>query len=171
MGLERLIGLRSAALSNGDRGKTTPKLLEPFAGNVFYTGVKGTDKRQHDRTQPNISGIVVELLSELQPHTGNGEFVFPQVRNKTRPISENAVLAALRSLGLGQDEIVGHSFRAIGRTFLDERLGFRVEVIEMQLGHRVRDSLGRAYNRTTFIAERREMMEKWSEYLNNLSVN
>ena len=87
----------------------------------------------------------------IQPITGRGEFVFPSGRGGGRPMSDGAVLAALRTLGIPKETMTGHSWRATTRTLLDECLGFRVELIEHQLGHNVRDPLGRAYNRTQFL--------------------
>ena len=101
----------------------------------------------------------VEILRELEPVSGRHEYVFPNGRSPTRPMSENAVLAALRRLGIPKDEMCGHGFRATARTILDEQLGFRPELIEHQLAHKVRDPLGRAYNRTQFLEQRQNMMQ------------
>ena len=86
-------------------------------------------------------------------------------------MSENAVLAALRSLGIGKEEMTGHGFRAMARTLLDEVLGFRPDFIEHQLAHVVRDPLGRAYNRTAHLPQRREMMQEWADYLDQLKAD
>ena len=83
-------------------------------------------------------------------------------------MSENAILAALRRLGIGKEEMSGHGFRAMARTLLDEVLGFRPDYIEHQLAHAVRDPHGRAYNRTAFLQERRKMMQVWADYLDQL---
>lgn len=83
-------------------------------------------------------------------------------------MSENAVLVAMRSLEIGKDEMSGHGFRAVARTILDEQLRFRVDIIEHQLAHAVKDANGRAYNRTSFLPERREMMQAWADYLDSL---
>ena len=80
-------------------------------------------------------------------------------------MSENAILNALRSLGIPKDQMTGHGFRAMARTLLDEELGFRVDIIEHQLAHSVRDPLGRAYNRTSFLEERKKMMQSWANWL------
>jgi hypothetical protein len=64
--------------------------------------------------------------------------------------------------------MTGNGFRAIARTLLDEILGFRPDLIEQQLAHSVRDPLGRAYNRTTFLTERKAMMQAWADYLDQL---
>jgi integrase len=82
-------------------------------------------------------------------------------------MSENAVLAALRALDIPKEEMCGHGFRALARTVLEEVLGYRPEIIEMQLAHSVRDPLGRAYNRTMHLEIRREMMQKWSDWLDD----
>jgi integrase len=109
------------------------------------------------------------ILQELQPLTGKGRFLFPCEGKPTRPMSENAINGALRRLGYATDEeITGHGFRAMARTMLDEVLGYRVEWIEMQLAHTVNDPNGRAYNRTAFLAARKEMMQGWADYLDRL---
>ena len=110
----------------------------------------------------------VAILRELQPLTGRGRYVFPSPRTADKPMSDNAVLAALRRMGFGKDEVTGHGFRATVRTIASERLGVAPEVIEAQLAHTVGDALGRAYNRTTFAEQRRELMTKWADYLDRL---
>ena len=84
-------------------------------------------------------------------------------------MSNNAVLAAMRSLQISNDELCGHGFRAIARTLICEDLGFRAELVEHQLAHSVRDPLGRAYNRTQFLAERRIMMQQWADHIDQLA--
>ena len=120
-----------------------------------------------------LSRQAVEVLRELYPLTGHGRFVFPSGRTPKgdRPMSENAVLAALRRMGIGKEEMCGHGFRAMARTLLDEVLGFRPDHIEHQLAHVVRDPLGRAYNRTAHLPQRRKMMQAWSDYLDQLKAN
>jgi integrase len=112
----------------------------------------------------------VKVLRELHPLTGHGCYVFPSGRTPRgeRPMSENAVLAALRRMGIGKEEMSGHGFRAMARTLLDEVLGFRPDYIEHQLAHVVRDPLGRAYNRTAHLPQRRKMMQEWADYLDRL---
>jgi integrase len=108
------------------------------------------------------------ILTELKPHTRNSEYVFPNPRSIKRPLSDNAVLAALRRMGIDKTEMSGHGFRATARTILDEVLGFRPDFIEHQLAHAVRDPNGRAYNRTAHLAERKKMMQAWADYLDQL---
>ncbi|WP_109476689.1 integrase arm-type DNA-binding domain-containing protein [Paraburkholderia sp. C35] len=118
-----------------------------------------------------LSGQVVEILRELQAVTGDGVFLF-RGRNPHGAISNNTVNKALRSMGYStQDDITGHGFRAMARTVLDERLGYRIDWIEHQLAHKVRDANGRAYNRTAHLEGRREMMQAWSDYLDKLRVS
>ena len=113
----------------------------------------------------------VAILSELRPLTGFGRYVFPGARTASRPMSDNAVLAAMRRLGIGKEEMTGHGFRAVARTVLDETLGYRSDFIEHQLAHAVRDPNGRAYNRTAHLVERRKMMQGWADYLDRLRAN
>ncbi len=110
----------------------------------------------------------VDLLKVLQPLTGTGTFVFPSIRTTSRPMSDNAVLSAYRRLGIPQDQLTGHGWRATARTLLDEELHYPVAIIELQLAHTVSDPLGRAYNRTQFLPERRQMMQAWADYLDIL---
>ncbi len=110
----------------------------------------------------------VEILRELYPLTGQERYVFPGARNTARPMSDNAILAAMRRMGISKQEMTSHGFRAMARTILDEVLGVRPDYIEHQLAHAVRDPLGRAYNRTAHLPERRVMMQAWANYLDNL---
>jgi integrase len=81
----------------------------------------------------------MEVLAELKPATGNGRYLFPCLHNPRGPMSNNTINAALRRLGYSRDEMAGHGFRAMARTLLDEVLEFRVEWIEHQLAHTVKD--------------------------------
>jgi len=112
----------------------------------------------------------VGILSDLKPITGNGRYVFPSAtsRKGDRAMSDNAVLSAMRRMGIDKGEMSGHGFRAMARTILDEVLGFRPDFIEHQLAHAVRDPNGRAYNRTAHLPERRKMMQAWADYLDTL---
>ena len=115
-----------------------------------------------------LSKQAVEILRELQPITRAAAYVFPSARSDKRPMSDNAILVAMRSMEIGKDEMSGHGLRAVARTILDEVLGVRPELIEHQLAHAVRDPNGRAYNRTAHLPERRKMMQQWADYLDNL---
>lgn len=113
----------------------------------------------------------VALLRQLEPVTSQGAYVFPSGRKGGNPLSENGVLKAIRTMGFGADKVTPHGFRATARTFLDEVLNERVEYIEQQLAHAVKDANGRAYNRTKHLAERKRMMQCWADYLDTLKTN
>ena len=85
-------------------------------------------------------------------------------------MSENTVNAALRGMGYAKEVMTGHGFRAMARTILDEVLGERVDFIEHQLAHVVKDPNGRAYNRTAHLPARHQMMQRWADYLDKLRV-
>ncbi|NTV97674.1 MAG: integrase arm-type DNA-binding domain-containing protein [Chlorobiaceae bacterium] len=114
-----------------------------------------------------LSLQALKILNDLLPVSGDCKYVFIG-RTTSRPMSNNSINAAMRNLGFDRDTMTGHGFRATARTMLDEILGCRVDLIEHQLAHAVRDSNGRAYNRTSFINDRRIMMQKWSDYLDEL---
>jgi integrase len=101
---------------------------------------------------------------------GDGRYVFPSLRGGHRPISDNAVNVALRGMGFSKEEMTGHGFRAMASTCLNEQ-GFPPDVIELQLAHAERNEVRAAYNRAKRMAERRKMMQTWSDYLDGLRVS
>lgn len=115
-----------------------------------------------------LSRQAMDILTEQRTLSGGNKYVFPSPRTGNRPMSANAILAALRSMGYQKDEMCGHGFRAMARTILDEQLHYSVVHIEQQLAHKVRDPLGRAYNRTQHLPERRVMMQGWADFLDVL---
>jgi integrase len=117
-----------------------------------------------------LSTQAVGILEELKPLTGGGIYVFPSARSPKgdRPMSDNAILSAMRRMDISKEEMSGHGFRAMARTILDEVLGFRPDYIEHQLAHAVRDPNGRAYNRTAHLPERKKMMQAWANYLEEI---
>ena len=122
--------------------------------------------------RPHIVPLSIQakdILEELETFTGSGRFVFPGGRTKDRPLSENGVTAALISMGY-KNKMTGHGFRAAARTMLDEVLQQRVDIIEHQLAHAVKDPNGRAYNRTSHLEARRVMMQLWADYLDGLKA-
>lgn len=124
-------------------------------------------KMKHPHIVP-LSDQTLEILKELKPLTGSSQYVFPGSRSFAKPISENALLAALRYLGYDKDTMTPHGFRAMARTLLDEVLQIRPDVIEHQLAHAVKDPNGRSYNRTTHLEARCHMMQLWADYLDGL---
>ncbi|QEE24708.1 DUF4102 domain-containing protein [Rhodanobacter glycinis] len=123
--------------------------------------------------QPHLVPLceqAVTILRELHLLTGRGQYVFPGGRSPRRPMSNNAINAALRRMGYGTDAMTAHGFRATARTILDEVLSYRADYIEHQLAHAVKDPNGRAYNRTAHLPERRKMMQGWADYLDTLKA-
>ena len=117
-----------------------------------------------------LSVQAMEILRGVHPQTGHGRYVFPSLRTGERPMSENTVNAALRGMGYSIEVHTAHGFRAMARTILDEVLGERVDLIEHQLAHAVKDPNGRAYNRTAHLPARRVMMQTWADYLDKLRI-
>lgn len=126
--------------------------------------------------QPHIVPLprqALALLEELRPLSGR-PYVFPNYsprKDGTSPcMSGNTVRMALRKMGYGNDVVTPHGFRATFRTLMDEVLEERIDIVEQQLAHEVRDPLGRAYNRTKFLKERKRMMQRWADYLDELRM-
>jgi integrase len=120
--------------------------------------------------QPHIvplSRQALEHIRNMQPYR-RGKFVFASQRGASRPLSENGVRTALRTMGYTNAQMTPHGFRAMARTILDEVLGVRVDLIEAQLAHAVKDANGRAYNRTAHLPARAQMMQEWADYLDDL---
>lgn len=124
-------------------------------------------KSNRDHVVPLSKQAKNILQNQLQLNASE-KYVFPSARSLNRPMSDNAILVAMRSMGIPKDKMSGHGFRAMARTLLDEVLGFRVDIIEHQLAHAVKDPTGRAYNRTSHLPQREEMMQKWADYLDGL---
>lgn len=126
------------------------------------------------KTNPNhlvpLSEQAVAILREAHTLTGAGRFVFPSARSAHRPMSDAAVLAAMRRMEIPAEEMTGHGFRATFRTIGAEVLAFRVDLMEHQLAHAVKDANGTAYNRTSFLPERKRMMQRWADYLDQLKT-
>ena len=107
------------------------------------------------------------ILREVEPLTGRGRYVFPSPRTSQRPLSDNAITAALRRIGYTGEQMSWHGFRAMASTLLNE-LGFPPDIIELQLAHQERDEVRAAYNRAQRLDERRKMMHAWADYLDSL---
>jgi integrase len=116
-----------------------------------------------------LSRQAVAILRDLHALTGNGKLLFPGLRSRDRPISDNTLNAALRRLGYGSDEMTAHGFRAMASTLLNEQ-GFPPDIIELQLAHQEKNKVRAAYNRSQRFAERRKMMQAWADYLDRLKV-
>ena len=114
-----------------------------------------------------LSTQAVAILRELKPLTEHSRYVFPSIRTITRPMSDGTINAALRRLGYDSDQHVGHGFRAMASTLLNE-MGWAPDVIERQLAHTPRNKVRAAYNRAQHLAERRKMMQAWADFLDGL---
>jgi integrase len=130
----------------------------------------GKMKMGRDHIVP-LSTQAIEILKDIYLITGAGKFVFPSQRGPSRPLSDNGVRTALRTMGYENKAMTPHGFRATARTILDEIHHVRVDYIEHQQARAVRDTNGRAYNRTKFLPERKQMMQQWADYLDELRVH
>lgn len=111
----------------------------------------------------------VAILRALQPLTGSGRYVLPNVRSAQRPMSEVTVNAALKRMDYGTHQHVPHGFRAMARTMIAERMvGIPAELVEAQLAHGKKGALGSAYDRAEYMEQRRTMMQTWADYLDTL---
>jgi integrase len=117
-----------------------------------------------------LSKQSVKVLKEIMPLTGKGKYVFPSPRTGNRPMSDNAVLAALRRMGYEKDEMSGHGFRSMASTLLNEQ-GWNRDAIERQLAHTEKNSVRASYNFAEYLPERRKMMQSWADYLDSLRLN
>jgi integrase len=114
-----------------------------------------------------LSKQAVRILQELHPLTGKGRYVLPSLRSTARPMSDNALNAALRRLGFTREQQTAHGFRSIASTRLNEQ-GWKPDAIERQLAHGERDEVRGAYNYAEYLPERKKMMQAWSDYLDGL---
>ena len=131
--------------------------------------IPGENMKMREPHLVPLARQAVEILKDMHPYSGHLEFVFPGGRDPKRPMSDAAVNAAMRRLGIDtQNELTGHGFRSMARTILHERLGYEPDVIEQQLAHKTPGPLGAAYNRAKFIDKRTEMMQAWADYLDQL---
>ena len=117
-----------------------------------------------------LASQTIAILREIHPLTGLGKYIFPGARTDSRPMSENAVLGALRRMGYSNEEMTGHGFRSMASTLLNEQ-GFNRDAIERQLAHAERDSVRAAYNYAEYLPERQKMMQLWADYLDKLKAN
>lgn len=131
--------------------------------------IPGPKMKMKDKHIVPLSRQAVEIFKAIQPLTGEGKYVFPSNRTTERPMSENTVNAALRRLGYEKTEMTGHGFRSMASTLLHEQ-GWPHEAIERQLAHAERDSVVAAYNYSEHLPKRREMMQAWSDYLDELKA-
>jgi integrase len=114
-----------------------------------------------------LSTQAIAILEEIKPLTSGGRYVFPSCRSDNRPMSENTIMTALKTLGYNSDVMTAHGFRSTASTLLNEQ-GWSPDAIERQLCHMPRDQVRAAYNRAQYLDERRRMMQAWGDYLDGL---
>lgn len=114
-----------------------------------------------------LSRQAADILREVRLLTGSGRWVFPQLRNPERPMSESCITAALRAMGYAGTEMSWHGFRALASTQLHE-LGWNDRWIETQLSHADRNKVRGAYNHAQYLPQRRTMMQAWADYVDSL---
>lgn len=122
------------------------------------------DKTDHYVCMPKQA---LELLKELYTITGGNKWLFPNQRDPQKPMSNGAILMALKRMGY-QNKMTGHGFRALAMSTLKEKLGYRHEVVDRQLAHAQKNKVDAAYDRAMFLDERKRMMQKWADYLDSL---
>lgn len=138
----------------------------PAAKLKLSTEKKRANKPEDAETVP-LSTQAIQILKDIQPFTGQWRYVFPSIRTKSRPMSENTVNAALRRLGFDSKTMTAHGFRAMASSLLNE-LGYRPDVIEAALFHKDSNQIRATYNRTKYLDERAKMMQAWADYLDTL---
>ena len=117
-----------------------------------------------------LAAQALAVLEELRPITGSGRWLFPSPRNDGRCMSENGVRVALRSMGFTNEQITPHGFRAMFSTWANER-NYPPDVIEACLAHQDRNAIRAAYNRAEYLEQRRELLQKWADWLESLAAS
>ncbi|MEQ1637652.1 MAG: integrase arm-type DNA-binding domain-containing protein [Methylococcales bacterium] len=125
-------------------------------------------KTDFDHIVP-LSSQATAIIEAIKPLTGSGTYVFPSSRGDGRPMSDNTIRTALKSLGYDSDVMTAHGFRTTASTLLNEQ-GWSPDAIERQLAHAPRDQVRGAYNRAQYLDERRRMMQQWADYLDGLKA-
>lgn len=125
-------------------------------------------KKEREHLVP-MAKQVVHQLQEVQKFTSYSEYVFPNQRDSSKPMSKNVLVNRLRELGYAADVMSAHGFRSTASTILHEQ-GWNHEAIETQLAHLTGTATSRAYNRSIYLADRKNMMQKWADYLDELKV-
>ncbi len=115
-----------------------------------------------------LSRQALAILTEMRSLSGSGRYVFPSVRTRARPISDNTVNAALRRMGYAKDQMTAHGFRTSASSMLNESGKWNPDAIERALAHMVAGSVRRIYNQSAYWAERVAMAQWWSDYLDEL---
>jgi len=123
-------------------------------------------KTKNDLIVP-LTDTVIKILKEIEPYSGDGKYIFPSLKSKTTPMSDGTLLGAIRRLGYSTNEFTPHGFRAMFSTIANEKQQ-KYEAIETQLAHSVGSKVSQAYNRAKYLPERVELMQWWSDYLDEI---
>jgi len=115
-----------------------------------------------------LTNTLIELLQEIKLYSGDSEYLFPSTKSKNTPLSDGALIGAVRRMGYTKEEFTPHGFRAMFSTIAHEKSHFAYEVIETQLAHSVGNSVSQAYNRAKYLDERVKLMQWWSDYLDEV---
>lgn len=126
-------------------------------------------KMNRPHTVP-LSMQAVRILKNLRSEVPGSELLFPGLRSKKRPISDNSLNAALRRMDYSKTQMTAHGFRTMASTNLHE-LGFNSADIELQLAHLDQNRVRGIYNKAERLPERQRMMQAWSDYLDALRAD
>ena len=130
--------------------------------------IPGKKMKTKDEFIVPLSNTIIELLQEIKLYTGDSKYLFPSTKSKSTPLSDGALLGAIRRMGYTKEEFTPHGFRAMFSTIAHEKSRFKYDVIETQLAHSVGNSVSQAYNRAKYLDERVELMQWWSDYLDEV---
>jgi len=136
-------------------------------GKAVWIIPEGKMKMRQPHSVP-LSRQSLAILTNMRTLSGSGRYVFPSIRSRTRPISENTINAALRRMGYPKDQMTAHGFRTSASSLLNESGKWNPDAIERALAHMVAGSVRRIYNQSAYWTERVEMAQWWSDYLDEL---
>ncbi|WP_337009567.1 integrase domain-containing protein [Pantoea sp. AS142] len=109
-----------------------------------------------------LSKQALDILEVMRPLSGNRQYVFPSRNDPKQPMNSQTANAALKRIGYG-GKLVAHGLRSIASTALNEA-SFNPDVIESALAHTDKNEVRRAYNRSTYLEQRKEMMSWWGTF-------
>ncbi|MDQ7068747.1 MAG: site-specific integrase [Sulfurimonas sp.] len=115
-----------------------------------------------------LTDTLIKLLKEIKLYAGDSPYLFPSTKSKTTPLSDGALLGAIRRMGYTKEEFTPHGFRAMFSTITHEKSPFKYDVIETQLAHNIGNSVSQAYNRAKYLDERVQLMQWWSDYIDEV---
>lgn len=141
--------------------------VEVDFGKAVWTLPEGKMKMRQSHAVP-LSRQALAILTSMRELTGKGKYVFPSIRTRSRPISDNTVNAALRRMGYSKEQMTAHGFRTSASSLLNESGKWNPDAIERALAHMVAGSVRRIYNQSAYWPERVAMAQWWSDYLDQL---